>query len=31
MDLRVNGKGVVNEAIRRPNALYRIFRRLLPF
>lgn len=31
MDLRVNGKGVVNEAIRRPNALYRFFRRLLPF
>lgn len=31
MDLRVNGKGVVNEAIRRPNALYRIFRRFLPF
>jgi flagellar L-ring protein precursor FlgH len=31
MDLQVNGKGVVNEAIRRPNALYRMFRRLLPF
>jgi flagellar L-ring protein precursor FlgH len=31
LDLRVNGKGVVNEAIHRPNALYRIFRRLLPF
>lgn len=31
MDLRVNGKGVVNESIRRPNALYRIFRRFLPF
>ncbi len=31
MDLRVNGKGVVNEALRRPNAVYRFFRRLLPF
>ncbi len=31
MDLRVNGKGVVNEAIRRPNFLYRMFRRVLPF
>lgn len=31
MDLRVNGKGVVNAAIRRPNALYRLFRRILPF
>jgi flagellar L-ring protein precursor FlgH len=31
LDLRVNGKGVVHEAIRRPNALYRLFRRLLPF
>ena len=31
MDLRVNGKGVVNAAIRRPNAIYRIFRRILPF
>ena len=31
MDLRVNGKGVVNEALRRPNFLYRMFRRVLPF
>lgn len=31
MDLQVNGKGVVNEVLRRPNALYRIFRRFLPF
>ncbi len=31
MDLRVNGKGVVNTAIRRPNKLYRIFRQILPF
>lgn len=31
MDLRVNGKGVVNQAIRRPNFLYRLFRQLLPF
>lgn len=31
MDLRVNGKGVVNAAIRRPNIVYRIFRGLLPF
>jgi flagellar L-ring protein precursor FlgH len=31
LDLRVNGKGVVHDAIRRPNPIYRIFRRLLPF
>lgn len=31
MDLRVNGKGVVNDAIRRPNLLYRIFQKILPF
>jgi flagellar L-ring protein FlgH len=31
MDLRVNGRGVVNDAIRRPNLLYRIFQKILPF
>ncbi|MBI1358340.1 MAG: hypothetical protein GC160_28730 [Acidobacteria bacterium] len=31
LDLRVNGKGVVNAAIRRPNIVYRVFRDLLPF
>ena len=31
LDLRVNGKGVVQDAIRRPNPIYRIFRKLLPF
>jgi len=31
MDLRVNGKGVVNTAIKRPNVVYRIFRGILPF
>ncbi len=31
MDLRVNGKGVVNDAIKRPNLLFRIIKGLLPF
>lgn len=31
LDLRVNGKGVVQDAIRRPNMIYRIFRKILPF
>jgi flagellar L-ring protein precursor FlgH len=31
MDLRVNGRGVVNDAIRRPNILYRILQKILPF
>ena len=31
LDLRVNGRGVVAAAIKRPNALYRFFRALLPF
>ena len=31
MEVRVNGKGVVGDAIRRPNALYRIILGLLPF
>ncbi len=30
LDLRVNGKGVVNAAIRRPNPIYRLFKSLLP-
>ncbi len=31
LDLRVNGKGVVQDAIRRPNPIFRLFRKLLPF
>lgn len=31
MELVVNGKGIVNDAIRRPNILYRILLGLLPF
>jgi flagellar L-ring protein precursor FlgH len=31
MDLRVNGRGVVNDAIRRPNFLYRLLQKILPF
>jgi flagellar L-ring protein FlgH len=31
MEILVNGKGVVNDAIRRPSFLYRLFLGLLPF
>ena len=31
MELRINGKGIVNNAIRRPNILMRIFKKVLPF
>lgn len=31
MEVRVNGKGVVGDAIRRPNILYRLILGLLPF
>jgi flagellar L-ring protein FlgH len=31
MELQVNGKGVVNDSIRRPNILYRILLGILPF
>ena len=31
MEIRLNGKGVVGDAIRRPNALYRLLMGLLPF
>ena len=31
LELRVNGKGVVGDAVRRPNALYRLLLGLLPF
>lgn len=31
MEIRINGKGVVNDAIRRPNFLYRLILGLLPF
>lgn len=31
MELQVNGKGVVNDAIHRPNFLYRLILGLLPF
>ena len=31
MELKINGKGVVNDAIRRPNFLYRLLLGLMPF
>ncbi len=31
MEIKVNGKGVIGDAIRRPNVLYRLFLGLLPF
>jgi len=31
LEVRINGQGVVNDAIRRPNFLYRLFLGLLPF
>ena len=31
LELRINGKGVINDAIRRPNFLYRFLLGLLPF
>ncbi|MBM3775127.1 MAG: flagellar basal body L-ring protein FlgH [Acidobacteria bacterium] len=31
MELRINGKGVVGDAVRRPNFLYRILLGILPF
>jgi flagellar L-ring protein FlgH len=31
MEILINGRGVVNDAIRRPNFLYRLFLGLLPF
>jgi flagellar L-ring protein precursor FlgH len=31
MELRVDGKGVVNDAIRRPNIIYRILKGIFPF
>jgi flagellar L-ring protein precursor FlgH len=31
MEIRLNGKGVVGDAIRRPFILYRILLGLLPF
>lgn len=31
LEVRINGRGVVNDAIRRPNLLYRIFLGILPF
>jgi len=31
MEVRINGKGVVNDSIRRPNFLFRILLGLLPF
>src|SRR5262249_46292265 len=31
LEVRVNGKGVVGDAIRRPNILYRILMGILPF
>ena len=31
MEIKVNGKGVVNDAVRRPNFLYRLLLGILPF
>ncbi len=31
LEIKVNGHGVVNDAIRRPNILYRLFLGILPF
>lgn len=31
MELKVNGKGVVNDSVRRPNILYRLLMGILPF
>jgi flagellar L-ring protein precursor FlgH len=31
LEVRIDGKGVVGDAIRRPNFLYRILLGLLPF
>jgi flagellar L-ring protein FlgH len=31
MEIRVNGKGIVGDAVRRPNVLYRLLLGLLPF
>ena len=31
MEIRVNGKGVVGDAVRRPNILYRVLLGILPF
>ena len=31
IEILINGKGVVNDAIKRPNFLYRLFLGLLPF
>lgn len=31
LEVKINGRGVVNDAIRRPNFLYRLFLGLLPF
>jgi flagellar L-ring protein precursor FlgH len=31
MDLRINGKGLVGDAVRRPNILYRALLGILPF
>jgi len=31
MEIKINGKGVVNDAVRRPNLLYRILLGILPF
>jgi flagellar L-ring protein precursor FlgH len=31
LEVRINGKGVVNDAVRRPFILYRLLLGLLPF
>ena len=31
MEIKIDGKGVINDAVRRPNFLYRLILGLLPF
>ena len=31
MELKINGKGVVNDVVHRPNVLYRLLLGVLPF
>jgi hypothetical protein len=31
VEVRINGKGAVNDAAKRPNALYRLLLGILPF
>jgi flagellar L-ring protein FlgH len=31
VEIKIDGKGVVNDSVRRPNIIYRILLGLLPF